>query len=168
MLLPDLNRSATKIIKMRSTTLLRFFVLLEWAFLLISMKLSFALEHTLPEPLRDWIAADTDAEVSKADLIILFSIVPLLASALVGAIGLLFLKRWAAWVYLVSMVLGYLIVPFTGPSVEHAIAYAVDEVSVVFSGMVIALAFFSDALDPKKPDTEPAAAANRSMPPPLS
>ena len=60
--------------------------------------------------------------------------------------GLLFLKRWAVWLYLVSLIIGYLVFPFTGPTVEHALADTIDEISVLLSGFIIGIAFFSNAL----------------------
>jgi len=82
---------------------------------------------------------------------------------------MLFLQRWAAWLYLVSLLIGYALFPFTGPTVEHALADAVDELAILMSGSIIGLAFFSDALRGR--NTAPDAASIGSTPakpPPLS
>jgi hypothetical protein len=71
---------------------------------------------------------------------------PLVASLIVSTIGLLCLRRWAAWLYLITNVVGMLLMPLTGPTVEHAFADLFDELGIVMSGMVIALAFFTDSL----------------------
>jgi hypothetical protein len=140
---------------MRSATVLRICVVLEWVFLGVAIALSFLLESSLPAPLRDWLAAEAEADLAPQEVALLIVMIPLLLSALVGSIGLLFLKRWGAWLYLISTIIGYALFPFTGPTVEHAVADAFDEVAILLSGLIIGLAFFSDALRVRKDEAPP-------------
>jgi hypothetical protein len=136
---------------MRSSTALRICVVLEWVFMALGIILSLLLESSLPVPLRDWLAADAEQELTLREFAVFLVAVPLITGAVVGSIGLLFLKRWAAWLYLVSLVIGTLLTPFAGPTVEHALTVSANEIAVLLSGLIIGLAFFSDAL-PRKPE----------------
>jgi hypothetical protein len=143
---------------MRPSTVLRICVVLEWTFLGLGIVSSFLLESSLPDPLRDWLAADAEGDIALREVGLLVVMIPLLLCALVGSIGLLFLKRWAAWLYLISLIIGYALFPFMGPTVEHALADAADDMAVLLSGLIIGLAFFSDALRVRI--AEPSAAPN--------
>lgn len=142
---------------MRSTTVLRICVVLEWTFVASGIVLSFFLENSLPAPLRDWLVSDRERDLDLREVTLLITSIPLLLSAFVGSIGLLFLKRWAAWLYLASVIVGFIIFPFTGPTVEHALADAVDEIAALMNGLIVGLAFFSDALKPKPSRADPVA-----------
>lgn len=64
-------------------------------------------------------------------------------------VGLLKLRRWGAWLYLISHLLS-LPVPFlTGFVVLHPMHQMLDVICFFIPGFIIALAFFSDAI-PKK------------------
>ena len=133
---------------MRPSTVLRICVVLEWVFVGVAIALSFLLESTLPAPLRDWLATQAEAEGDLAphEIALFIGMIPVLVCVLAGSIGLLFLKRWAAWLYLISVIIGYLLVPFMGPTVEHGVVDAFYEMATLLSGLIIGLAFFSDAL----------------------
>lgn len=131
---------------MRSTTVLRICVVLEWTFVALGIALSFLLESSLPAPLRDWRTADAAGDLALREVALLIITIPFLLCAFVGSIGLLFLKRWAAWLYLTSLIVGFIIFPFTGPTVEHALADAVNEIAALINGLIVGLAFFSDAV----------------------
>ena len=129
---------------MKSSTVLRWCVILEMAVTLAAIFVAFVPDFALPEPLSIW--QDAQTEVSVGDFIFLFLYVQLIIPWLVAVIGLLFLRRWAAWLYLIIFFLTTLCGPFTGPTVEHALVTSLSHVASVFSGMVIALAFFTDSL----------------------
>ena len=131
---------------MRSSTVLRICVVLEWAFVGVAVALSFLLESSLPAPLRDWLAADAEADLAPHEAALLVAMILAMVCVLVGSIGLLFLKRWAAWLYLISVIIGYALFPFMGPSVAHGVADVVGDLATLLSGLIIGLAFFSDAL----------------------
>jgi hypothetical protein len=134
---------------MNTSTVLRICVVLEWVFAGSGIALSLLLESALPDPLRQWLSAELEKSLNLHDVLLLFLIVPLLLCAIVSSIGLFLLKRWAAWLYLGTVIVGFLLYPLMGPTVEHALADAVDDIAVVLSGLIIGLAFFSDALKPK-------------------
>lgn len=139
---------------MKSATMLRLCVALELALIVISIVLSMVLQPFLPEPLRAWLAQN-EQQLRPADLALFALFVPLLIALVVASVGLLLLKRWAAWLYLYVNVLGLLLVPFTGPTVEHAVAETFSEAGTMLGGVVLALAFFSDAIRRDEPHRPP-------------
>jgi hypothetical protein len=139
---------------MRSSTVLRICVVVHWSFVGLAAALSSLLEDRLPAPLRGWLAADVEGGPKPYDFALLIGLIPALLCALVGSIGLLFLKRWAAWLYLTSLIMGFIVLPFTGPTVEHALANTVGEIAAMLSGSMLGLAFFSDALKARSGSAE--------------
>jgi len=123
---------------------LRTLVILEWLFIIAGIILSTMLEKQLPVELRQWI--EMESEFSTNDTVVLIGVLPILAASILGSIGLYRLRKWGASTYLMSMIIGYALYPFAGPTVEHAFACMVYEVSVIISGMIVAIAFFTDTL----------------------
>jgi hypothetical protein len=133
---------------MHPATMLRLCVVSEWVFIALGMVLSFMLENRLPEPLRGWLAAEADRDPGTREFLALALLIPALPCWLAGSVGLLFLKRWAAWLYLGAAVVLHLLSCLVGPTVEHAVTMLYFNVSLVLSGLVLGLAFFSPALQP--------------------
>jgi urea transporter len=133
---------------MQTATVLRLGVVFEWVFIALGIILSFMLESRLPEPLREWLAADLESDPEAREFIALALLIPASLCWLIGSVGLLFLKRWAAWLYLGAAVVTLPLDCLFGPTVEHAGAMLCFNVSLVLSGLVLGLAFFSPALRP--------------------
>jgi uncharacterized membrane protein (DUF2068 family) len=134
-------------IVMSSSTALRVAVVLEWIVGGLALILSLVLEKLLPQPLQAWVLAEAERDaVTPGELMLLVAGVALLGMMLVSSVGLLCLQRWAAWLYLATVVTGTLFVALMGPTVEHGVTGAVDDLASVVSGVVVGLAFFSTAL----------------------
>ena len=85
----------------------------------------------------------------------------------IASLGLFFRQRWAGFLYVSLVILGYVFMGFLGPTVEHAIADAVDEVAVLISGMIISLIAFTDVLSPTPSEaTKPVEPTGTSSTPP--
>ncbi len=125
---------------MNTKNTLRVFVILEWILIIGAISCSVALESRLPHELQNWLVS----EEAEGNTIIAFLFIPALIGALVGSIGLLFLKRWAAWLYLVCTII--VAVPDGQPVVEDSITAAADEISILLAGIIIGISFFSNAL----------------------
>lgn len=126
---------------------LRTLVILEWIFIFAAIILSTTLENQLPMELKQWIdmEMEMESEFLTNDIVVLIGL-PWLIVSIAGSIGLYRLRKWGAWAFLTSMILGYALFPFAGPTVEHAFADMIDEISVIIAGMIMALAFFTDTL----------------------
>ena len=131
---------------MKTSSILRVLLVLEWIVIITGVVLSCIMAAYLPPELQAWLAGQAEASVTMSDWLLLFLGVPLLIVMLVASIGLFMLRRWGAWLYVITTFLGTAIMPFTGPTVDHALADAVDETALILSGIVIGIAFFSNAL----------------------
>jgi hypothetical protein len=150
---------------MHPSTVLRICVVLEWVLVGWVLALSYSLESSLPAALRDWLAADAERDLGLRVVALVVVMVPSLLAWLVGSIGLLFLKRWAAWVYLISLIVSLTLSPLFGPTVEHGSASAVNATATLLAGLIIGLAFFSDALRVRsaRPGAAPSGGAAESV-----
>lgn len=128
--------------------MLRLCVVFEWVFLALGIGLSFMLASRLPEPLREWLASDRERDPATRDFLALALFIPASLCWLAGSVGLLFLKRWAARLYLGAILVLIPLDCLFGPTVEHAVTMLYFNVSLVLSGLVLGLAFFSPALQP--------------------
>jgi len=127
-------------------TVLRVAVVAEWVFGIVVIILSVVLEAFLPEPLQDYVAWTVEQDISLGEILVFLITVPLLLVYLVSSVGLFLLKNWARWLYLWTTVVFCFLYPFFGPTVEHGIADAVDEVTVILSGVIIGIAFFGGVI----------------------
>jgi cytochrome c biogenesis protein CcdA len=141
---------------MRSTTALRIAVVAEIVFVVITITLSEVLEHKLPEELLSWKQQSKDAQLGPADFIFAFGFLGIFAVAIASWIGLLFLKKWAAWTYLAATAVGYLLFALLNePHVGTSIDAVANDLATIAQGVILGLAFFSDALTPTPPKIEP-------------
>ncbi len=145
---------------MKRTTVLRALLILQWILIVAGVALSLALESHLPVELQAWLKAQADGSITTTDWLLLFLGIPLLVVMIVGSVGLFMLRRWGAWLYLITTSLGTTLMPFTGPTVDHVVADAVDEIALIFSGVVIGIAFFGNVL---KQDNQPNQLLHRSQ-----
>ncbi len=130
----------------KHSNILRICIVLEWVMAVFEVVLAVALESRLPEPLRQWQLAREETGPSADEIAALLYIIPLLLLALIGSVGLFLLKSWAAWIYLWSIVFGFALTPHLGPTVEHAWVSLMSGILSSVSGLILGLAFFSDAL----------------------
>ncbi|MEM6822067.1 MAG: hypothetical protein AAF558_09020 [Verrucomicrobiota bacterium] len=131
---------------MKTSTLLRVSIVTQWLLVPVAIVASFFLESYLPDPLQKWLQLDSGLPFSSLEVIALVSALALMVIAFVGSVGLFFLKKWAAWTYLASTLLGYLIYPLLGPTVEHSYVSALCDIATLLTGFTFGLAFFGNAL----------------------
>jgi uncharacterized membrane protein (DUF2068 family) len=111
---------------------------------------SYRLENDLPAPLQDWLAAELERDYAPQENMVFAMLAPFLGFYIVGGFGLLLLKRWGAWLFLWSQIALSIATPFMGPNVEHAIVSTLEDLLMLLAGLIIGLAFFSDALASKE------------------
>lgn len=131
---------------MRASNVLRVCVLADWILIVAIVATSILLESDLPGPLLDWQTAEDERGMTQFDLILFAIIAPFLGCYLAGGFGLLLLKRWGAWLLIWSLAVVWLATFFMGPTVEHAVPYALAALRTFVIGVMVGLAFFSNAL----------------------
>lgn len=118
--------------------------------LLVATALSIGLmllsDKLLPEPLAEWLASEHDGEFGWLDgLAMLFSLGGL-ALFFASMIGLFCYRRWAAWLMAAVVAVFSLQLMFS-PTVEPGIVSYLGSISDLLTGLILGIAFFTDALD---------------------
>lgn len=108
---------------------------------------SFVLEDSLPPPLKEYLKAEADRGIAAGDIVFLVGGIIFVLAALIASAGLFFLQKWARWLYLAATFVAYAAMLFSGPSVEHAVAGTVGDLTVLISGVILGMAFFTDVLE---------------------
>lgn len=125
-------------------TLLRILIAAEIVFAVGGVLLELLLESTLPQPLRAYLTAQSEAPLAWKDLLAVALAVPLLVATIVAWITTLAFWRFAPALYLASHVAGVLLLPFLGPTVQTAVGTALDTAMNLIGGIVIGLLYFSE------------------------
>ena len=129
--------------RMPLKTLLRVAILAEVLLGVFGTLLDIALESRLPEPLRNFLATESESW-SATDNFMLCVGVPMLMAMIVGWIGLWRLWRPARPIYLCSWLTGLLLTSFTGPVVSSAVAQMLFDAATLFAGLILGLIYVSD------------------------
>jgi hypothetical protein len=133
---------------MSSQNVLRAGVVLMWVAVLIGIGISVALAGSLPAPLQDWVVGEAQRDLALHEVALAAVGLAVVFMTALASVGLLFLQRWAAYLFLACVVSGVVASVFTGPSVEQGPEGAMYDVANVLSGLVLGLAFFTNALRP--------------------
>jgi urea transporter len=125
---------------------LRILVVASIFFAFVGMIISLAGDGFLPKELVDWQAAQ-ETEEEGALLLGLVLIFPLIIAWVASLVGLFLFQKWAAWLYLAGAVLGSIFL-LLEPNVESGVSAFFSELDTLVGGIILGIAFFSNALDP--------------------
>ena len=101
---------------------------------------------SLPEPVRAFLRAESEAAMLGSGVILVLSI-PLIILILMSSTGLLFFWRPARILYLITIVAGLLLTPFSGPTLYAGWGKAFEEAAIMVSGIILALIYLSPLKD---------------------
>jgi hypothetical protein len=102
-------------------------------------------DKLLPEALADWVKQENSGEIGVADIIGLLFWGAGLFLFFVSMVGLFCYQRWAAWL-MAGVIAVFSIQLLFSPTVEPGILSLLGSLSDVLTGLVLGLAFFTDAL----------------------
>lgn len=106
---------------------------------------TFTLESYLPPVLQEYLATGMmDNMTATVGVVYLVTIILLLGN-IVALAGLLLTKLWAKNLFIYTTIGLLISCFFIGAYVDHAVAYAFDQVSVLVSGMIIALLVYNSS-----------------------
>ena len=106
---------------------------------------SLAGEPSLPSPLRNYLTAQGDADLSAGDIALAAVGVPLLIAVVVSIIGLYQLWRFARPLTVVVWIIGLIFQVFAGPSVNSGLATSLYELAAVLTGIILAVIYMTPA-----------------------
>lgn len=117
----------------------------------------FATRNMLPEPLREYHAAEYASEMSQNDWLLAFGGMTVLALAVISTIGLFLFWRPARLLYTLSYVITYVLIFLMGPTVSTPLTAFLVDLGTFLGGVIWALIYFSPLKEYFEPVREPAA-----------
>jgi len=131
--------------KSKARLILRFLLVALFGLIVLSIGLAFVADKLLPDPLADWVHQENAGEFGFGDIFGLLFWGAGLFLFFVSMAGLFFYQRWAAWMMAVVIAVFSVQLLFS-PTVEPGLLSLMGSLSDVLTGLVLGLAFFSDAL----------------------
>jgi hypothetical protein len=131
--------------KSKARLILRFLLVALFGLIVLSIGIAFVADKLLPEALADWVKQENSGEIGIADIIGLLFWGAGLFLFFVSMVGLFCYQRWAAWLMAVVIAVFSIQLLFS-PTVEPGILSLLGSLSDVLTGLVLGLAFFTDAL----------------------
>jgi len=140
--------------EMKAAKILRLAVIAEIALIPLGVAVSFWADSFLPkgaltlEENQSYAFADIQS-FDLSTIAFMVGALVMLGTWIASIVGLLKLKRWGAWLYLITTFSALPIYFMTGFDVRHPIDQIFDDIYRFIPGLIIGLAFFSDAI-PKR------------------
>lgn len=128
---------------MLSKRSLRVLIVTDFLLLAVSVVVGIAGEAWLPEQLQAFEQARAQADMTTNDWVMMVLGLLLLIAVLVAFVGLLIFWRPARPLYFATLVVAALLTPFDGPYITSGLAQAFGDVSLIVSGIVLAVIYFS-------------------------
>lgn len=131
--------------KSKARLILRFLLVALFAMVVLSISIAIVADKLLPEALADWVHQENSGDFGVADIIGLMFWGAGLFLFFVSMAGLFFYQRWAAWM-MAAVIAIFSVQLIFSPTVEPGILSLLGSLSDVLTGLVLGVAFFSDAL----------------------
>ena len=129
---------------------LRIAIVVEWATIILFIMVSKMLESSLPSQLQNYLLWETEQELTTIEFLFLIPMIIFILMYLISSIGLFLYKPWAKRLYIIIRAFGFFLLLFSGPYVDHGIAYAIGELESVTFGFILALLLFTNVYEDKK------------------
>jgi hypothetical protein len=133
--------------KSKARLILRFLLVALFGLIVLSIGLAFVADKLLPEALADWLHQENSGEFGVGDILGLLFWGAGLFLFFVSMVGLFCYQRWAAWLMAIVVAV-FSLQLLTSPTVEPGILSLLGSLSDVVTGLVLGVAFFSNALEP--------------------
>ena len=124
---------------------IRNLVKLEFALIALIVIALFFTESYLPVELQEYLAMDYETTPTTMELVALIALLVVALVNLASMFGLLGVRLWARKAYIYSSIIIFPLCLFFGPQVDHAIAYTLDQVSVLVQGMILSLLIYNSS-----------------------
>lgn len=132
---------------MLSKSSLRILIITDLLLVALSIVVGIMGQSSLPEPLRAYEQAQSEAEMMPREWIVVGVGIPLSIAMLVASIGLMAFWEPARPLYLATVVVAILLTPLAGPYISSGWAQAIDGASLTITGVVLAIVYFSPLSD---------------------
>ena len=102
---------------------------------------------SLPAPLRDYVQAQSEANLTTGEIVASIIAILTLIAFVVSIIGLYLFWRPARPLTVITLVLALIYTVLAGPTVELGLATSLDELGAVLWGIILALIYLPPAKD---------------------
>ena len=133
--------------KSKARLVLRFLLVALFGLIVLSIGIAFVADKLLPEALADWLHQENAGEFGVAEVVGLLFWGAGLFLFFVSMVGLFCYQRWAAWMMALVIAVFSIQLLFS-PTVEPGVLSLMGSLSDVLTGLVLGIAFFTDALQP--------------------
>lgn len=133
---------------MKLRTLLRVLLLAEILLAVVAGLIDFFFPELLPTPLREYFDSVSDQDWSIFE----WASAWIALAALVSLVGVWFTKNWARWLYTLTTVGYFVVAPSLSPTVMSPLADTFDEMSLMCSGGILMLSWFSSLTEEFAPN----------------
>ena len=130
---------------MESKQILKNLILAQWIVLFAAIVVGVIERHYLPDSLRIYLDEIAKTDMTFAETVNVFVIVIALVAYLLSSVGLLLYKGWGRWLYLYSTIVGFVVGPLLGTTINPPFAGALDDLCTALIGVTIGIIYFSDA-----------------------
>lgn len=131
--------------KSKARLILRFLLVALFGLIVLSIGIAFVADKLLPDALADWVHQENAGEFGLTDILGLLFWGAGLFLFFVSMVGLFCYQRWAAWL-MTGVIAVFSIQLLFSPTVEPGVLSLMGSLSDVLTGLVLGLAFFTDAL----------------------
>jgi hypothetical protein len=115
--------------------------------LVASVVTEFATESWLPEPLQAYLQTEEENELTAKEIIIVLVGLSMLLAEVVAVVGLCFFHNWSRWLFLGATVVWVLLTSYAGPYVLSGMAEAMNCLTVLLNGAILAIAWGAPIAD---------------------
>jgi hypothetical protein len=112
---------------------------------IVGVVVSLAGESSLPAPLRDYLAAQCEANLTVSDILLACVAIPLLIAGVVSIIGLYRFWRFSRPLTVVVWGIGFILQAFIGPTVDSGFATSLYELVAGLTGIILAVIYMTPA-----------------------
>tara|TARA_R110002049_G_scaffold291686_1_gene475823 strand:- start:4760 stop:5191 length:432 start_codon:yes stop_codon:yes gene_type:complete len=127
---------------MDTTKIIKNLVIFEIVLFVAYIVTSIYFEEHLSPLLQEYLAEELESNFTFFELIFVVLYIP---AYLASIIGLLRTKIWAKNLFVLAAVSSYVVLPFLGPYVDHAVPATIDSVAAAVEGAIVALLLFSSS-----------------------
>jgi len=130
---------------MDSKQILKNLIIAQWIVLFAAIFIGVIERQYLPDSLRIYLEEIAKADMTLAETVNVFVIVIALVAYLISSAGLLLYKGWGRWLYLYSNIVGFVVGPLLGTTINPPFAGTLDDLCTALIGLTIGIIYFSDA-----------------------
>ena len=112
---------------MDSKQILKNLIIAQWIVLFAAIFIGVIERQYLPDSLRIYLEEIAKADMTLAETVNVFVIVIALVAYLISSAGLLLYKGWGRWLYLYSNIVGFVVGPLLGTTINPPFAGTLDD-----------------------------------------